>query len=74
MHYLLHFSENHIPLSLNRPVLQLTVEQDVTEDINCLTYILLQHLGMIRGLLTTCEGIEAATHVLNLNLKVPDSS
>ena len=68
--YLLHFPENHITLATDSVLLKLRVLQDIRENVESLRDVLVQDLGVIRGLFPRSVGVQVASHVLNLLLQL----
>ena len=69
--YLLHFSQNHIPLTTNPVLVKLRVLQNVSQNIQSVGHILVQDLGIIRSLFPGRVRIQMTTHVLDLLLQLP---
>jgi hypothetical protein len=52
-----HFSQNNIAFSLNGILIEVGVEEDIRENLECLTNVLLEDLGKVNGLLTRSVGV-----------------
>lgn len=70
--HLLHLSENGATLALNGLLVQLSVLNDVTQDLHSLGNIVLQHLGIEGGDLAAGVGVQVAAHVFNVKLQLMD--
>lgn len=67
---LLHLAEDDVALALNGGVVELGVLQDVREDVDRARHVLLEHLGVVHGLLARRVGVQMAAHVLDLELEL----
>lgn len=67
---LLHLAEDDIAFAVDGCGVEGGVLKDVAEDLHSLGDVLLEHLGVVDGLLTRGVGVEVATHVLDLHLEL----
>ena len=67
--HLLHLAQDHAALALDVGLLQRGVLQDVGQNVHRLGHVLLEHLGVVRGLLARRVRVEVAAHVFNLLLQ-----
>mmetsp|Transcript_12665 Transcript_12665/g.15988 ORF Transcript_12665/g.15988 Transcript_12665/m.15988 type:complete len:228 (+) Transcript_12665:844-1527(+) len=67
---LTHLSQNDISLPLNRPLVQLRMEQNVAQNLHPPLHILLKHLHEINCLLATGISVQMPPHILNLHLQL----
>jgi hypothetical protein len=67
--HLLLFPQNHIPLSLNRGLLQLAILQNVANNVDTLLHVLAKALGIIHRLFARGVSIEVGAEVLDLEFQ-----
>lgn len=72
LHHLVHlllFPQDDIPLPLNRRSLELTPRQDIGNDLDRLSYVLPEALGVVHRLFPRRVRIQVRSQVLNLQLE-----
>ena len=52
-----HFSKNHIAFTLDGSLFQLAVEQNIRQNLDGTSHIVLENLGKVDGLFTRCVGV-----------------